>query len=86
MAHAAAPHKACEHCAHRRDDGDVERELPPLAMREQPRAGVKRCETEGYNPTQNKLNFAGVDGHGEPAERQQIPKGRMDADAVFKPE
>ena len=85
MADAAAPEKTRENRARRSDEGDIERKPAPLAVREQPRAGVKRGEGERYDPAQDKLNVAGVDGHRIAAEGQQIPERRVDADAVLKP-
>src|SRR5579859_1821401 len=53
---------------------------------EEARGGIKGGEAERNDPAQQELDVAGVDGERIAAERQEIPEGRMDADAVLEPE
>ncbi len=86
MADALSPGKSGDQGARRGDRGNQQGKMAKLATGEQSRAGIKSGESEGHNPTQEKLNVTCVDGHGIPAEGQQIPEGGMDPNAIFKPE
>src|ERR1700730_723639 len=53
---------------------------------EQPYAGIERCEAERDNPAKEKLHNSAVDRKRVTPECDYVPHGRMNANAVLKPE
>src|SRR4029077_4750126 len=68
------------------DDGDERQIFGRDRAAEQANAGVERREAEGDDPAEEKLHHAAVDRERVTPKRDDVPDGRMDADAVFPEE
>ena len=68
------------------DDGNERQVFGRDRAAEQANAGIERRKAEGDDPAEEKLHYAAVDRKRVTPERDHVPDGRMDADAVFPEE